>query len=226
MNYTNNQHRITTTAYEGYGVYEFNVPGHWDTPNSGMSQFPGMPTGMPSAAEAITIQGGIQVIKSQYRDTAIGLLDQTTFQFDDPSALNAPTITGQASVIFGTIGSGWASDYLSKGYAILAEIATIEGGAPRIILTTDAQTIAQNAASAAGGDHVVVAAPDALLGAAQTLVAGPLPSNGPVAPVPPTNGREPAKAAVAPSPSWLLPAVIGVGVLTLVAVVAVSRKRK
>ncbi len=228
MNYTNNQHQLTSAAYEGYGVFEFNVPGHWYTPNKGMSQFPGIPTGMPTVEEAVTTQGGIQVVKGEYRDTAIGLLDQTSFTFDDPTHLNAPVVTGQASVILGTIGSGWASEYLSKGYAIMAEIATIEGGAPTIMMTKNAADIAGNAAI--GGQYVVVAAPGALLGAAQTLASGPLPSPGapqptePPAPaLPPSAPAEPAKAA-AGAPPWLLPAAIGVGALALILVA--TRKKK
>ena len=113
MNYISKQHKLTSTDYEGLGVYEFGVQGHWDTRQQGMAQFPGMPTGMPSPEEAITTVGGIQVIKGEYRDIAVGMLDQTTFDFDQPDH-NAPMVTGQSSVILGTLGSGWASDYLAK----------------------------------------------------------------------------------------------------------------
>lgn len=226
MNYTNKHHKLTSTAYEGFGVYEFGVPGHWYTPQQGMAQFPGMPTGMPSAEEAITTEGGIQVIKGEYRDMSVGMLDQTTFNFDGPDQ-NAPMVTGQASVILGTIGSGWASDYLAKGYAIMADIATIQGGTPTIMMSKVAADIAANAG--AGGRYVVIAAPGPLLGSAQVLAAGPLPSTqGPGLPPPapaPGNGEAPAQAGAA-TPAWMWPAVIGVGALAIWAVVVASKRKK
>jgi hypothetical protein len=194
-----------------------------------MAQFPGMPTGMPSPEEAITTVGGIQVIKGEYRDIAVGMLDQTTFDFDQPDH-NAPMVTGQSSVILGTLGSGWASDYLAKGYAIMADIATIQGGAPTIMMSKIAADIAANAG--VGGRYVVVAAPGSLLGSAQVLAAGPLPGPGAPPPLdpsqfpaPPPGVTGPEKAEAA-TPSWLLPVVIGVGALAVLAVVATAKKKK
>lgn len=225
-NYTSAPHRLTSNAYEGYGIYEFNVPGHWYTPSQAMSQFPSLPglPSLPSPAEAMASEGGIQVLKSQYRDMAVKLLDQMTFKSDGPES--APVVTGQATIILGTLGSGWASSYLAKGYAILAEISTIESGAPQILMTKNASDIAGNAVM--GGKFVVVASPPALLAAAQTLLAKPPPKppNGIVVPppIPPPNGTQ-VQAKTAPTPAWMWPAIVGVGALALVAVYSATKKR-
>lgn len=232
MNYTSKQHQLTSTAYEGYGVYEFNVPGHLYTPPGGMGQIPGLPNmpALPSSADAITTQGGLQVVKAEFREAAIGALNQTVLK-PDQADINASLITGQASIVLGSVGSGWASDYLAKGYAILAEIATIDGGTPNMLLTKNANAITANAGVGAG--YVVVAGPGALLGAAMGPGPSPAPGTEPVpgplpgplpAPSPSNGGAVVTAPAATTTPTWVWPAVIGVGALAAIAV-AMSMKK-
>lgn len=172
--------RYTTHLdYEGFGVYEFSgAPALGG--DGGMGQLPSLPGGA-SLEQFVTVEGGIQIVKSENRKMAIGLLDNGNLDIDQEDP-NAPRITGQAAAILGTIGSGWASDYLAKGYAVLVDKVSADSGSPQIMLTTVPEDIA--GAAMVGGGYVVVDSPPGLLAAAQGLLKGIDPP--PPPPPPPT----------------------------------------
>lgn len=222
------KHYIDERAFSGYGVYEYGTP---------YGQMPGglsIP-GMPTPEEAITLEGGLKVLKPEYRKMAVGLLDQTTFSIDDEFD---GTIFGTANIVFGSLGTGWATQHLQKGFAILGKPETLQSGTPSIVMTTSPQMIADFASPEGPrkGEYVVVDAPPALLAQAQAHAGlppggvepepkpppGPLPGPLPPPPPPTPPPLPPVKAAA--MPDWVLPVVIGGGALAVVALL-VGRKR-
>lgn len=161
--------KLTHRDWEGYGVYEFMAPVPAPTVYSGFGFIPG---GLPDPATLMVTDGGIQVLKSEYRAMALTWLDQTTFDADGD--VNAPVVTGQANAILGTFGDGWASDFAERGYCIMAKLSSLKGVgtmfAPEMMMASAPGYIADNAS--VGGEYVVVKCPPALLDQAKALKAG------------------------------------------------------
>lgn len=221
------KHTIDERAYSGYGIYEYDTP---------YGQMPGglsIP-GMPTPEQAITLEGGLKVLKPEYRRTAVGLLDQTTFSIDEDFG---DTVFGKANIILGSLGTGWATQYLQKGFAILGRPETLQSGTPSLALTTMAQTIADFASPEGPrkGEYVVVDAPPALLAKAQALAElppggvepEPVPPLGPPPPPPPPppTPQPSPPATAAAMPDWVLLVVIGGGVLAVVALLVTGKKK-
>lgn len=244
--------QLTHNDYQGYGVYEFQTRPSIGSPHrrGGYGQFglaiPGM---MPDPSTMMVLDGGIQVAKSEYQDMALSMLDQTSFEPDGDE--NAPMVTGQANAVLGSVGAGWASEYLESGYAVMVKIDTVQSGSPVVMLANAPGYISDNAAR--GGAYAVVKAPSALLQAAKALVAGtpppgvepPYPGgvidldcpagtqetpDGKCVPIPtpspgPGGAPAPGAKAAAGAPEWMWPAVIAVGAVVLIAAVAAGKDK-
>lgn len=214
-NYHPRPHMITARDYEGYGVY---------ASVGQLPQIPGftLPTELPSMPDKMISVGGIQVVRTEFQQVGITLLDQTTLQLDPGVTAQDPMQMGQASVVFGQLGSGWASDYISRGYAVLVQIATAESGSPLVMLTNAPKYIVDFASD--GDGYVLVAGPDALLQAAVQMKQngnGVVQNGNGVVIEPPVKNGKVATGA----PVWMWPAIIGVGAVVLVGgVMAATRK--
>ena len=221
---------LTDSDYQGLGVYDFGPP---------MGQLPGL----PKVADMVTVEGGLKVIRGQYRAAAVQLLDGMTLKITSESPA---LIRGQAVVIVGVLGSGWASDYIKRGFVVMALISTIESGSPTVLISSDPATIAQAAAAAErvngvlAADYVIVEGASAPMEAARGILllqvkplcpegmsmtpAGckPFPSGVEECPegmIMTADGtcKQQTKPAEPGLPSWLIPAAVGVGVLVLAA---------
>lgn len=207
--------KLTHLDYQGYGVYEFARRSPDRVSRRGYGAL-SLPTGMPDIAQVMVVADGIQVVRNEYQETGMTLLDGTSF--DPAGDPNASVVSGKASIMVLGSGTGWASDYYNRGYAIMADIASVKAMSPMVLLTTDPAFVAKHAQE--GGAYAVIKAPVAVLNQAKALVAGH--GEQPVTPpVEPPNVEPPGTTSQASvgTPSWVWPAVIGVGALAVVAIV-------
>jgi hypothetical protein len=108
-------------------------------------------------------------------------LDQLTFVPSGSAA--APVVSGVAAPILGTLGSGWASDYKSKGYVVMISKADMsESKSLSMIMAKNPSDVA--ATAKAGGAFVIVDGPPAVIASAAALAQG-----GGTGPVDPTCGH-------------------------------------
>ena len=214
--------------YEGYGVYDF------DNPMRGYGQLPpgvSIDDIVANMDAHIVNVGGIQVAATNVQQPLMDVLDKMDFTPDGDETL--PTVSGQATYMVFSFGSGFATEFREAGYAIMGEKVSVQTGNPRMLLTQIPQVIADNAFM--GGPYVVVSAPDSLLAAAsQALTAKPPPpkpnGNGaPVVTVPPGCYLDMEEKLVCPPAqaepklaAWVVPTVIGATALALIAVAAVA----
>jgi len=222
---------VNESDYMGYGVYSFGAVE------------PTFDDFLKNPDAFILDAFGIQVLNLAGKGFAMSTLDSMTLKIDGvgSGAATAATIKGRASFIAFSVGDAWASEYRSLQYAVMVDKTTVESGNPSIILSKEPDVIAMVASI--GQPFVVVDAPDALLAAAQKLVGAPqqpsipepqLPSIPPPPgqpdPSPNGGGQQPPpvevqKAGLLPD-GWLMPALIGAGVLTTVLVLAAKSKTR
>src|SRR5262249_54869359 len=127
------------------------------------------------------------------------------------------TVTGTASFVVGQLsGNAWTTvqSMNKSGYAALIDKASVTTGVFKLTFTKDPATVAR----LAGGDQATHALltqdpQDVIATALASLHGGTIPDT-----------VQPAKA-VSPTPSWLVPALIGGGVLLLGAFFFMSKKK-
>jgi hypothetical protein len=205
---------LTDLDYQGFGVYDYGPP---------MGAF-----SIPSVADLVVVDKGLKVAAAEYRQAAMQLLNGTTLSISKQSP---DEVHGQAAAIANMLGSGWATDYLNKGFAVLAKIATIESGSPTMLMTKSAATVATVASQAAGA-YVVVDAPASVLAAARKGLQAKPPPGQPACPAGTTltpTGCKPFPGGVEEEdsslPTWALPALLGVGILAIGALYVSSQKK-
>lgn len=211
------KHQSYNQACQGYGVY------------AGF----GSAAAIPSVEEVfrnvdkyILNDDGIQVLQPQLRKAAIDGLGKTTLGIMGAEDGPVITATATADLLGLNVGGGWAADYLAMGYAIMGDKTSVgKGLTGRIMMAKAPGYIKDNAG--VGGNYVVIDAPPQLLLDAQKLAAG-IPPGIPGSEIPP-GGVLPEDKKKQPefksdTPTWLVPAVIGVGVLTVAAFAVSARK--
>lgn len=203
---------------EGYGVYAFS--GSQDHRRRSMGQLPPGVTieqVIANMDQYLTIQDGIQVAKTEVQAPIVETLDTMTFSAEGSEV--GATVRGTANfMMFDWTGTDFASEYLSQGYAILVDKASVQGGVPRLIMTMQPQVITDNAFE--GGPYAVAAGPPELIAAAGRSVTPPVPPTPGPGPTPPGPLTPPAQPAATGTPDWVVPAVIGVGALAGLAVLS------
>lgn len=209
------KHQSYDQACQGYGVY------------AGMGVVPSAAEVLQNLDKYIVIEGGIQMLRSDLRKPAVDALGKTTLAL---VGSDGPLLQGTATAdLMGlNIGGGWAADYLAEGYAIMGDRTSIGKGLTGNIMMAKAPGyIADNASK--GGNYIVIDGPQQLLLDAQKL-AGGIPPGIPGSEIPPggvlpeEKDKQPEFKAGA-APTWLVPAVVGVGLLTLGAFAVSARKK-
>jgi len=162
--------------------------------------------------------GGIQVIDPKLSKAAIDGIGKTTLSVEGPE--DGPIIRGTATAnLMGlNVGGGWAADYLAEGYAIMGDRTSVGHGLTGRVMMAKAPGYIADNASHPGGNYVVIDAPAQLMLEAQKLAQGLPPGIPDPGGLPPENGQSEVKTA-GETPSWIVPAVVGVGLLTAAALV-------
>jgi hypothetical protein len=147
-----------------------------------------------------------------------------------------PTYTASAAVNVGVVGFQWGAEYVKKGYAVTASVASFKNptGTVDLVITNSPQKLAEVAR--VGGPNVVVDAGPSLLQAARALLAGPPPPEdcGPDMVMTPAgcrphgkgeeNGNGKTEEDDKALPSWVVPASIGVAIVATTAFVLTREK--
>lgn len=200
---------------QGYGVYDY----------APMGQFPSLP-GLPSPTALVAVDGGLRITPSQYRQVAIQLLNGTSLANKQESPV---AIQGRATLVINQLGSGWASDLVSKGYAVMLLIDSIASGRPYVMATKDPEA-ASIMADAITGKYVIVGALPTVLEAAKRSLRNrkfqqPPPGVEDCPPDMIKTSQGCQRIAKAGTPEWLVPAVVGVGVITVAAFFLAKKRR-
>jgi hypothetical protein len=184
------------------------------------------PTGQPAGTATIGFEerAGIWIVAEQAQPILTEMLKAMVY-YDDAKAPGsaADPVTGQANFMLGNLlGGAYAKlqEKVDAGYAVLLQKASVQTGVLKILSTKSPETIVASA-SGPSAPYAVVEAPEALETAAAALVGGTLIEDGYG---PPGPGPVPAAASGA-MPKWVVPALIGVGVLAVGALLLSRRKK-
>jgi hypothetical protein len=246
---------LSDLDYEGYGVYsgygateslqyDMSGPGVAGYLGMGAISIPGLDN-----IQLVAESGGLQVLSPQAEPVVIAGLNLMNIQVlgAPPGILptQLPTYTASAAINIGTLGFQWGAEYVAKGYAVTAAIASLKSptGTVDLIITNSPQKLAEVARATGGsalpaGPNVLVGAPAELVQAAQALLSAPPPQPcGPDMVMTPSgckphgkglengNGKEVVEPEKDKVPDWVVPVSIGVAILATTAFV-MSRSSK
>lgn len=243
---------LSDLDYEGYGVYsgygateslqyDMSGPGVAGYLGMGAISIPGL-----EDVQLVAESGGLQVLSPQAEPVVIAGLNLMNIQVlgAPPGTLptQLPTYTASAAINIGTIGFQWGAEYVAKGYAVTAAIASLKSptGTVDLIITNSPSKLLEVVRVSGGsafpaGPNVLVGAPAELVQAAQALLSGPPPPQpcGPDMVMTPSgckphgkglengNGKEVVEPEKDKLPDWVLPVSIGVAILATTAFVAI-----
>ncbi len=174
--------------------------------NQALGTLPVQSPGLSEAGFSVQDKSGLFWVSDQVRTAAAAAIGSgTTF-----ITVEDPGVTQFGTAYQGGSGADWVSGAVASGRAVLVRpMPTYAAPAMGVILTTDPYRIAYNAARSFEGNFAILAAPAALITRALNEV-----SQGPRgAPTDYSGGSEPGAAL----PNWLLPAIVGVGVVAVIA---------
>jgi len=181
------------------------------------------PTGQPGGVATIGFEerAGIWVVAEQAQPILTEMLKAMIYT--DDAGSGPDPLTGQANFMLGNLlggAYGKLQEKVDAGYAVLLQKASVSTGVLKILSTKSPETIVASA-SGTNAPYALVEAPEALETAAAALVGGAVPQ---VSPGP--GGETPGGAATTGEmPKWVVPALIGVGVLAVGAIVLSRRKK-
>lgn len=182
------------------------------------------PSGQPGGVATIGFEerAGIWVVAEQAQPILTEMLKAMIYT-DDAGSGPEP-VTGQANFMLGNLlggAYGKLQEKVDQGYAVLLQKASVASGVLKILSTKSPETIVASA-SGANAPYALVESPEALETAAAALVGGSVPQ---VTPTPGGGETTEGGAAAGQMPKWLVPALIGVGVLAVGAIVLSGRKK-
>jgi len=181
------------------------------------------PGGQPGGVATIGFEerAGIWIVAEQAQPVLTEMLKAMIYS--DDAGSGPDPVTGQANFMLGNLlggAYGKLQEKVDAGYAVLLQKASVPTGVLKFLSTKSPETIVASA-HGTSAPYALVEAPEALETAAAALVGGNVPQ------VTPTyeNGGGVKPAGASEMPKWVVPALIGVGVLAVGALVLSRRKK-
>ena len=230
--------------YEGYGVYSGYgeaEPLDYDMNGPGVAGYTGMGAlaipGLENIPDVVAVQGGLQILSPAAEAIVVAGVNLTNVHVEGFGPGETPTglavYTATAAFNVSVVPFAWAAEYVGKGYAVTATVASLKSltGTIDLVITNTPQKLAEVAR--VGGPNLVIDAPPSLVQAAQALLAGPTPPQpcGPDMVMTPSgcqphrlgvengNGKEVTEPEKDKLPDWVVPVSIGVAILATTAFV-------